>query len=93
MDGNAPQQFHDSLSEVYEFAPEQREKKKKRPRRSASQNGRVISRAEAYRWHLHRSSPRVGRVQPGAMAAALDHLFLNSTLPQSWSSISSKLIP
>ena len=57
MDGNAPQQFHDSLSEVYEFAPEQREKKKKRPRRSASQNGRVISRAEAYRWHLHRSSP------------------------------------
>ena len=26
MDGNAPQQFHDSLSGVYELAPEQREK-------------------------------------------------------------------
>ena len=106
--GEAPQHLFDYYSGVYELAPEQWEKLwNTKTECIAEWQSDLALGAQPLHVSVEKLKPGTGSSDGTttevlrqmddsnleAMAAALDHLFLNSTLPQSRSSISSTLVP
>ena len=104
--GDASQQLSDYYSGVYELAPEQREKEETSKAKCIEE---WKSDLEKGTQPLHMSADILREIlrklKPGKIlreldesnlervAAALNHLFLHSTLPQAWSETTATLVP